>query len=125
MTSPAESPNPQPDMLTILRGQVDGLDEQIIALVSRRTELARAIGQEKQLRGETVMVTDRHTAVIGHYMEARPEDGPLSVQHAVRLGETVMEISREVQAQDRRDAEALYDQTIAEVAGTMIEPGEL
>ena len=114
---PIEPVADTPDQLDLLRGQVDGLDEQIVALVSERTALTLAIGAEKERRGITTMVPGRHTEVIGRYMGAVPEDSPMVPGDAVELGETVMRISRRAQDVQRGAAALAAEQTRSELAG--------
>jgi chorismate mutase len=116
--STAEKPDAKPvDRLDVLRGEIDGLDEQIVALVSRRTRLTLAIAEEKRTRGLSTMVGGRHSAVIGNYMGAVPEDSDMTAGNAIQLGEVVMSISREAQDRHRDQLDQADQAERAELSG--------
>lgn len=50
--------------LSLLRGQIDGIDDQLMELMRRRMEVAREIGRFKQTRGMNVVQPDRYDSLI-------------------------------------------------------------
>lgn len=115
----AETPASQtpPDRLSILRGEIDELDQRIVALVAQRTGLTIAVAEEKHRRGITTMVPGRHNEVVNNYMEAVPEDSAMDRVDAARLGEVVMDISRGAQSRLREDLERQQEAERTELTG--------
>ena len=50
-----------------LRGEIDRLDQEILALVQRRTEVSRQIGASRLASGGTKIVYGRELAILRHY----------------------------------------------------------
>lgn len=92
------TPNPA-DRLQSMRGEIDGVDRLIVALVAARTALTVEIGREKRRLGIATFVPGRHHEVINNYMGAVPEWSPMTRSDAASLSEVVQQISRD--AQDR------------------------
>ena len=58
-------PGPAPDAdLAALRAQIDAVDDQILALLDRRAEVVRRVGESKRVRRETFHVPQRERAVL-------------------------------------------------------------
>src|SRR5499427_359171 len=60
-TPPATKPDPE---LAALRAEIDGIDDRILALLDRRAEVVRQVGQHKRLRREDFHVPQRERAVL-------------------------------------------------------------
>ena len=64
---PAKKPKAAPapaDALAPLRGKIDGLDREIVALLNRRLALAAEIGKHKRDAGGAIYVPEREDAVL-------------------------------------------------------------
>lgn len=96
---------PVASRLDALRGEIDSLDRQIVALIVGRTSLALQIADAKQELDVPTMVADRHDQVIRNYTENVLDDGPLTPEDAIALGEIIMRISRSAQDKRRLAAE--------------------
>lgn len=55
--------------LTILRKEIDAVDEQLLLLISQRVDIAREIGQWKREHNEPVIQAQRYQEVLNHYLE--------------------------------------------------------
>lgn len=85
---------PAGDEPEALRGQIDETDRELVALFLRRQELARRMGEYKRAHGLPVRDEAREAEVLRSRGDLAPEQ-----RSAVeRLFETLMELSREVQA---------------------------
>jgi chorismate mutase / prephenate dehydratase len=60
----SEGKSSGPDELAALRGAIDGIDDQILALLDRRAEVVKAVGDLKRRRAETFHVPGRERAVL-------------------------------------------------------------
>jgi len=55
---------PEPDDLAKLRAAIDGVDDQILALLDRRAEVVQEVGRRKRERREAFHVPQRERAVL-------------------------------------------------------------
>ncbi|MER5830829.1 chorismate mutase [Streptomyces sp. NPDC002130] len=80
------------------RAQIDGLDEQIIALFSRRLGVSEAVGALKAERGNAVGEEGRAEQVLDRYRQAgRLSQEGLAADWFARLGELILDASAELQ----------------------------
>jgi chorismate mutase len=77
------------------RKKIDELDEQIVALISRRAEAARAIGQLKQTAHLPIYEPNREQAVFAHVRAANP--GPLPDAELLHIYERIIDVMRTLQ----------------------------
>lgn len=68
-----------------LRIEIDGLDQEILRLVRRRSEVSRQIGAARLAAGGTKIVYNREMAVLRHYGELGQEGRELALL-LLRLG---------------------------------------
>ena len=61
--------------LTVLRKEIDAVDEQLLLLISQRVGIAREIGQWKREHDEPVIQAQRYQEVLTHYMELGASKG--------------------------------------------------
>ncbi len=73
------------DELQNLRAEIDGIDDELLKLISRRAQLAQTIGRLKQ---GSVYRPEREAQVLRRIKEANP--GPLSAETAARLFREIM-----------------------------------
>ena len=78
-----------------LRGQIDGLDERLVALLNERAACALEIGHEKKLAGLEVYQPSRETEVLGHVQ--RINTGPLDDGAVKRLFERIIDEARRLE----------------------------
>ncbi len=81
------------------RKQIDELDVQIVQLISKRAEAAKAIGQLKRETEIPVYEPKREGDVFTHVKAVNP--GPLSDAELMHVYERMMDVMRTLQ---RRDA---------------------
>ncbi len=78
--------------LARIREQIDGLDQELIRLISRRAELAQEVARIKQAAGDAAEVAfyrpEREAQVLRQVMAANP--GPLSDEELARLFREIM-----------------------------------
>lgn len=74
----------QPD-IAALRAEIDDLDNQILQLVRRRTEVSMQVGAARLAAGGTKIVHSREMAVLAHYGELGQEGRQLAML-LLRLG---------------------------------------
>ena len=80
------------------RKKIDDLDEQIVALVNKRAEAAKAIGELKQQSTLPVYEPARETQVFEHVKRVNP--GPLSDEHLVDIYIRIIDVMRMLQRRD-------------------------
>ena len=87
-----------------LRRQIDEIDEQLVALLSRRAACALAIGHEKKLAGLEVYQPGREAEVLHHVQHVNT--GPLDDAAIKRLFERIIDEARRLEriADDTRNA---------------------
>ena len=81
------------------RQKIDELDEQIVRLISKRAEAAKAIGEIKRVSKLPVYEPGREQAVFDHVREVNP--GPLADAEMLHVYERIIDVMRTLQ---RRDA---------------------
>jgi chorismate mutase len=81
------------------RRRIDELDEQIVALISRRAEAAKAIGELKRQSALPVYEPGREQAVFDHVKAVNA--GPLADAEMQHVYERIIDVMRTLQ---RRDA---------------------
>jgi chorismate mutase-like protein len=80
------------------RKKIDELDEQIVALVSKRAEAAHAIGQLKRAASLPVYEPGREQAVFDHVKAVNP--GPLSDSEMVDVYQRIIDVMRTLQRRE-------------------------
>jgi chorismate mutase len=80
------------------RKKIDDLDEQIVLLISKRAEAAKAIGLAKREKMLPVYEPKREQAVFEHVKSINP--GPLGDAEMLQLYERLMDIMRTLQRRD-------------------------
>jgi chorismate mutase len=81
------------------RQKIDELDEQIVALISKRAEAAKAIGELKRGSQLPVYEPGREQAVFDHIRAVNP--GPLSGTELQDVYERIIDVMRTLQRRDR------------------------
>jgi chorismate mutase-like protein len=81
------------------RLKIDEIDEQIVRLISKRAEAARAIGEVKRESKLPVYEPGREQAVFDHVRAVNP--GPLPDSEMLHVYERIIDVMRSLQ---RRDA---------------------
>ena len=81
------------------RQKIDELDEQIVRLISKRAEAAKAIGEIKRVSQLPVYEPGREQAVFDHVRKVNP--GPLADAEMLHVYERIIDVMRTLQ---RRDA---------------------
>jgi len=82
------------------RKKIDEMDEQIVALISKRAEAARAIGELKRVADLPVYEPGREQAVFDHVKAANP--GPLADAEMLHVYERIVDVMRTLQRRDER-----------------------
>ncbi len=77
------------------RQKIDGLDEQIVALLSERAHAATAIGALKQTTGAAIYEPDREQSVYTHVKQVN--SGPLTEAELIVIYERIMDVMRSLQ----------------------------
>ena len=80
------------------RKQIDELDEQIVALICKRAEAAKAIGSAKRDRSLPVYEPQREEAVLEHVKKLNR--GPLGDAELMHIYERLMDVMRTLQRRD-------------------------
>ena len=80
------------------RKKIDGLDEQIVELISKRAEAAKAIGELKQQSTLPVYEPARETEVFEHVKRVNP--GPLTDEQIVDVYIRIIDVMRMLQRRD-------------------------
>ncbi len=80
------------------RTQIDGLDEEIVRLISKRAEAARAIGLLKRGSEMPVYEPKREQEVFDHVRAINP--GPLGNAEMLHVYERIIDVMRTLQRQD-------------------------
>jgi chorismate mutase-like protein len=81
------------------RRKIDEIDEQIVLLISKRAEAARAIGELKRVSNLPVYEPGREQSVFDHVRRVNP--GPLPDGEILHVYERIIDVMRSLQ---RRDA---------------------
>jgi chorismate mutase len=77
------------------RKKIDGLDEQIVSLLSERAKAATEIGAIKQRTNASIYEPDREQAVYSHVKQSNP--GPLTEAELIVIYERIMDVMRSLQ----------------------------
>ncbi len=77
------------------RARIDGLDEEIVGLINRRAEAARAIGELKRRAGMPVYEPRREDEVLAH-VKAK-NTGPLADAEIQHVFERIIDVMRTLQ----------------------------
>lgn len=100
--SPTKTPTPKSTAkkppskkLLACRDQIDGIDQQLVALLCKRAWLARAIGDEKQALGLPIFERSREAAVLAKVEKLRQP--PLEAAGLARIYRAIMLTMRHVQ----------------------------
>ena len=80
------------------RTQIDELDEQIVGLISKRAEAARAIGLLKRGSAMPIYEPKREQEVFAHVRAINP--GPLGDAEMLHVYERIMDVMRTLQRQE-------------------------
>ena len=80
------------------RKQIDAMDEQLVALISKRAEAAKAIGDIKRQSTLPVFEPQRERNVFDHVKRLNP--GPLSDAELLHVYERIMDVMRTLQRRD-------------------------
>lgn len=80
------------------RAKIDGLDEQIVGLISQRAEAARAIGALKRTSELPVYEPKREQAVFEHVRKVN--SGPLADAEMLHVYERIIDVMRTLQRRD-------------------------
>ena len=87
--------------LTLIRRQIDRLDEQLLKSVNRRAQLALEIGRVKKHRKWPVFDASREASVLRHVIKSNR--GPLSPAAVQRIFQSVL---RECRRREHRRVKA-------------------
>lgn len=80
MNTPGDATTTDPaTAIDDLRAEIDHLDAEILRLVKRRTEAARAVGAARMTSGGTRIVHNREIAVLDRYRDLGPEGAELAM----------------------------------------------
>lgn len=80
------------------RKKIDELDEQIVTLISKRAEAARAIGELKRTAELPVYEPGREQTVFDHVRAMNP--GPLADAEMLHVYERIIDVMRTLQRRD-------------------------
>jgi chorismate mutase len=84
-TTPAAAPDVAGLDISELRVEIDTLDEQILQLIKRRSEVSQRIGAIRRAEGGPRIVLSREQAVIARFRDLGPEGRELGML-LLRLG---------------------------------------
>ena len=76
------------EALLALRGQIDGLDKQLLELLNQRARVAEQVGEIKRAEGTPFFRPDRVAQVIDKIRAANP--GPLKSEHVAAIWREIM-----------------------------------
>jgi chorismate mutase len=80
------------------RQKIDEMDEQIVELISKRAEAAKAIGDIKRQSTLPVYEPQRETEVFEHVKRVNP--GPLTDEQIVDIYMRIIDVMRTLQRRD-------------------------
>jgi chorismate mutase/prephenate dehydratase len=89
---------PPPDLLA-LRGQIDAVDRDLLALLNKRASLAKAVGELKKKEGSVVFRPEREAQVIDGLKAANP--GPLLTESVAPIWREIMSACRSLETPTR------------------------
>lgn len=96
MADPATAP---PTDLFALRTQIDGLDRELLALLNRRAQLAKQVGELKKKEGSVVFRPEREAQVIDGLKAVNP--GPLRSESVAPIWREIMSACRALETPTR------------------------
>ncbi len=100
--APNVTPSGAADELTRLRQAIDGLDEQLLALLNQRARLALEVGAIKAQEGSPVYRPDREAQVIARLAAVgESAGGPLTSAHVGAVWREIMSACRSLEAPTR------------------------
>jgi len=94
----ADTPVVHPDLLT-LRGQIDTVDQELLALLNRRAELALVVGEIKKQEGSVVFRPEREAQVIDGLKAVNR--GPLHTDSVAPIWREIMSACRALETPTR------------------------
>ena len=80
------------------RSKIDEMDEQIVELINKRAEAAKAIGDLKRKAGMPVYEPQRERDVFEHVKRVNP--GPLADAELIHVYERIIDVMRTLQRAD-------------------------
>ena len=80
------------------RRKIDELDEEIVQLISKRAEAAKAIGELKRVAELPVYEPGREQTVFDHVRAVNP--GPLADAEILHVYERIIDVMRTLQRRD-------------------------
>jgi chorismate mutase len=80
------------------RKKIDDIDRQLVELISRRAQAAHEIGKLKRTASLPIYEPDRERAVLDHVTALNP--GPLPNGDLRRIYERIMDVMRQIQAEE-------------------------
>ena len=84
--------------ITEWRRHIDKMDEQIVVLISKRAEAAKAIGELKREKALPVYEPQREKDVFEHVKKLNP--GPLADAELIHVYERIIDVMRTLQRRD-------------------------
>jgi len=97
MSEPA-APAPAPELL-VLRGRIDAVDRELLALLNRRAALALEVGELKKREGSAVFRPEREAQVIDGLKAGNP--GPLHNDSVAPIWREIMSACRSLETPTR------------------------
>ena len=95
----ADSQDTPPSGLLALRGQIDAVDRELLALLNKRASLAKAVGELKKKEGSVVFRPEREAQVIDGLKAANP--GPLLTESVAPIWREIMSACRSLETPTR------------------------
>lgn len=90
---------PVDEQLGELRVKIDAVDQQLLALLNQRAQLAQAVGEVKKLDGSPVFRPDREAQVIDRVKNANP--GPVRADSLAPIWREIMSACRALESRQR------------------------
>lgn len=94
----AETPPSNPELLA-LRGRIDAVDRELLALLNRRAALAQEVGEIKKKEGSVVFRPEREAQVIDGLKAVNP--GPLKTESIAPIWREIMSACRALETPTR------------------------
>ena len=90
------------------RKEIDALDQQLLALLSRRAEFALEIGRIKQTIEQPVYAPERETSILNRIRELNA--GPMTDEAVQRIFQQIIDESRRLEQEhdERQSGEAKH-----------------
>jgi chorismate mutase len=80
------------------RKKIDGIDRELVELISRRAQAAHEIGKLKRNEGLPIYEPDREKAVFDQVRKINP--GPLAERDLLRIYERILDVMRQIQREE-------------------------